>query len=53
MKAEFGKFYSYLFNMRQTGDYDVFIDFDRVGVISLLSPAKELIEAIQKLLSIL
>jgi uncharacterized protein (UPF0332 family) len=46
-----GKFFSDIFDMRQTGDYDDFISFDKEDVIDLLEPANELITIIEKILS--
>jgi uncharacterized protein (UPF0332 family) len=48
---ELGKFYSDIFDMRQTGDYEDFVDFDEEDVLDLLKPANELISAVEKLLS--
>jgi uncharacterized protein (UPF0332 family) len=47
---ESGSFYSYLFNMRQTGDYDDFVNFKKENIIDLVKPAGELILAIEKML---
>ena len=38
-----GRFYTRLFDLRQTGDYDDFIDFDRQKVLELVEPANKLI----------
>jgi uncharacterized protein (UPF0332 family) len=46
-----GKFFSDIFDMRQTGDYDDFISFDKEVVIDLLEPANELITKIEKILT--
>jgi uncharacterized protein (UPF0332 family) len=48
---DLGKFYSDIFDKRQTGDYDDFVDFSEEEVISMLSPAKRLIDEIERLLS--
>lgn len=45
-----GKFYSDIFDMRQTGDYDDFIDYSENDIIDLIEPAKEFIVEIEKLL---
>jgi hypothetical protein len=37
--------------MRQTGDYDDYIDFKREDVLDLIEPADELISNIEILLS--
>ncbi len=47
---EMGKFYSDIFDKRQTGDYDDFVTFTEEEVKSLLPPAKKLIGKIEKLL---
>lgn len=44
---ESGRFLARLFDLRQTGDYDDFVDFDRERVMELLTPADELISAIE------
>ena len=48
---ESGKFYTDIFDMRQTGDYDDYIDFKREDVLDLIEPADELISKIEILLS--
>lgn len=50
ISRELGKFYSDLFDKRQTGDYDDFIDFDRETVEYLMPLAKELIDKLEKLI---
>jgi uncharacterized protein (UPF0332 family) len=47
---ESGRFLARLFDLRQTGDYDDFIDFDREKVMELLEPTDKLISAIEALL---
>ena len=47
---ESGRFLARLFDLRQTGDYDDFIDFDREKVMELLEPADQLISTIERLL---
>ncbi|MFB6306816.1 MAG: HEPN domain-containing protein [Flavobacteriales bacterium] len=47
-----GKFYSDIFDMRQTGDYEDYIDFTKKDVDDLLIPANELISNIEKLLRV-
>jgi len=46
-----GKFYTDIFDMRQTGDYDDYIDFRKEDVLDLIEPANELISEIEMLLS--
>ncbi|KAF0201323.1 MAG: putative conserved protein related to C-terminal domain of eukaryotic chaperone [Bacteroidetes bacterium] len=48
---ESGKFFSDIFDMRQTGDYDDFVVFDKEDVISMLIAADKLIIEIENLLS--
>jgi uncharacterized protein (UPF0332 family) len=47
---ESGRFLARLFDLRQTGDYDDFIDFDREKVMELLEPADQLISTIENIL---
>jgi len=47
---ELGKFYSDIFDKRQTGDYDDFVDFSKEEVVHMLLPAHKLITEIEKLL---
>jgi len=47
---ETGRFLARLFDLRQTGDYDDFIDFDREKVMELLDPANNLISTIEHVL---
>jgi uncharacterized protein (UPF0332 family) len=48
---ESGKFYTDIFDMRLTGDYDDYIDFEKEDVLDLIGPANELISKIELLLS--
>ncbi len=45
---EAGKFYSIVFDMRQSGDYTDYFSFDEQEVTGLLAPAKGFIDQIQK-----
>lgn len=47
---EHGKFYSEIFDKRQTGDYDDFIVFTEEEVADLLNNSKKLISEIEKFL---
>ena len=47
---ELGKFYTDIFDMRQTGDYDDYIEFKKEDVLDLIEPANELIRKIEGLL---
>ena len=44
------KFYTDLYDKRQTSDYDDFIDFSKEDVLGLIPTAKEFISEIRKLL---
>ena len=50
ISPESGKFFSTIFNLRQTGDYDDFVEFDQNYVTALLMPAADLISQIEKTL---
>jgi uncharacterized protein (UPF0332 family) len=47
---ELGRFYIDIFDMRQTGDYDDYIDFKKEDVLDLMEPANDLITKIEVLL---
>jgi len=47
---DLGKFYSDIFDMRQTGDYEDYLDFSEDDVTDLLPPANKLIRTIGELL---
>src|SRR5271165_6698163 len=51
INSESGKFYTDIFNLRHTGDYQDFFDFQKKDVIELLIPATELIATIEVILS--
>lgn len=46
--AEISRFYTEIFGMRQTGDYDDFIDFEKAEIEILLEPAHKFISAIEE-----
>lgn len=50
VEKETGKFFSYLFDQRQTGDYDDFYDFEKEDVSGLIEPTKTLLFTIEKLI---
>lgn len=50
INPELGKFYSAIFNSRQTGDYDDLVSFDKEKILLMLKPAEQLISAIEILL---
>jgi len=49
--AESGDFYTIIFDLRHSGDYDDFIVFSKEEVVSLLQPAKDLVAEIEEILS--
>jgi uncharacterized protein (UPF0332 family) len=51
LDKELGKFYSDIFDMRQSGDYGDYIEFSSDDVLDLLSPAKNLIISIEEMLN--
>jgi len=51
LDKEYGRFFSFLFDKRQTGDYDDFNDFEKEDVEMLLIPTFELIQAIAVLIN--
>lgn len=50
---KFGKLYSQLFTWRQKGDYTDLFDFDRQKVEPYFEPVKELIQIIEKRVSLI
>ena len=48
---EIGKYYSDIFDKRQIGDYEDYIEFEKADVIELLPPARKLIEVISRFIS--
>ena len=51
IKPDSGKFYSTIFSLRQTGDYDAFVEFERDYVVALVEPATDLIAQIEAALT--
>ncbi len=51
IEKDFGKFYSKLFDLRHTGDYDDFIDSTKEQVTGLLQPAINLITKIELIIN--
>jgi len=47
---QLGKFYSDIFDLRQSGDYEDFIEFTKEDLTDLLQPAEDLINQIEKLM---
>ena len=52
VSKEAGDFYTFIFDMRHTGDYDDYIVFDQKEIASLLEPAANFIAQIEQILSI-
>ena len=48
---EHNKFYRRILELRQTGDYDDFIEFSEKDILPLLEPAKQFIETIENLIN--
>jgi uncharacterized protein (UPF0332 family) len=48
---EHNKFYRRVLELRQTGDYDDFIEFSENEVYPLVEPAKQFIETIENLIN--
>lgn len=46
-----GKFFSDIYDLRQTGDYDDYIEFDQEDVLDLLNSANDLITIAENLLT--
>ncbi len=46
-----GDYYTEIFELRQTGDYQSFFIFDKEEVLALLQPARNLIAEIEQILS--
>lgn len=51
INKELGKFYTDIFDKRQTGDYGDFVDFSKEEVLNMIFPAKQLINSIEKILN--
>lgn len=50
IEKDLGKYYSEVFDMRQSGDYEDYIDFAEEDVMDLVDPAERLIERIEEIL---
>lgn len=50
IEKELGKFYSDIFDMRQSGDYEDYVEFTKDDVLDLLTPADNLIISIENIL---
>ena len=50
ISKDFGKFYSDIFDMRHSGDYDDFIDYTKEDVMDVWGPANALISEIERIL---
>ena len=49
-RKELGKYYSDIFDKRQTGDYDDYVTFSKEDVESMIDPATRLIAFIEKII---
>ena len=49
---ELGRFYSKIFDKRQTSDYDDFINYEKEDIIALIKPATDFIDTINKLIEV-
>jgi len=52
ISKELGKFYSDIFDKRQTSDYEDFTDYSKEDVMGLIAPANELITKIENMLKV-
>jgi uncharacterized protein (UPF0332 family) len=50
VSKEYGKFFSDLFDRRQTGDYDDFITFDKETALNLFSTGRDFVKEIEALI---
>ena len=50
IEKELGKFYSDIFDMRQSGDYEDYVEFTKDDILDLLIPADNLIISIENIL---
>jgi len=50
VSKEYGKFFSDLFDRRQTGDYDDFITFDKETALNLFSTGRDFVKEITALI---
>jgi len=50
ISKELARYYTDLFDRRQTGDYDDFVDYDKETAQELLVPANDFIQKIEKLI---
>jgi uncharacterized protein (UPF0332 family) len=50
VSKEYGKFFSDLFDRRQTGDYDDFITFDKETALNLFSTGRDFVKEITTLI---
>ncbi|MDX1943079.1 MAG: HEPN domain-containing protein [Saprospiraceae bacterium] len=51
LSRDLGRFYSDLYDKRQTGDYDDFVEFDEATVLDLLQSAREFVTAVKSLIA--
>lgn len=51
IEKDLGKFYTDIFDKRQTGDYEDFVEFEKEDVLELLIPTKQLVDIINQILN--
>jgi uncharacterized protein (UPF0332 family) len=51
ISKDLGKYYSDIFDKRQTGDYEDYIEFEAEEVSALVHPAQSLIESISQIIA--
>ena len=51
IEKDLGKFYTDIFDKRQTGDYEDFVEFEKEDVLELLIPTKQLVAIINQILN--
>src|ERR1700741_1316234 len=48
VSEEASKFYTRIFSLRQSGDYEDYCDYEEEDVVELIAPAKEFIDTIER-----
>jgi uncharacterized protein (UPF0332 family) len=51
IENDLGKFFTDIYDMRQTGDYDDFIEYSKEDVLDLIEPAQKLVKTAEKVLN--
>ena len=52
VSSEHGKLLKHLFELRQTGDYDDWIDIEEENIIHLVEPAQKFIQEMERLINL-